>query len=486
MKADLKGRSVRGATVTMVAQGFKFVLRTGSTAVLARLLVPQDYGLIGMATVVVGFAQIFKDLGLANATVQKAEVTHAQVSTLFWLNMGMSMIVALIVAVTAPVVAWFYDDSRLIWVTAALASTFVFGGLAVQHQALLRRQMRFNTIAKIDISSMTVSAGAAVVAALLGAGYWSLVVGEIARAATDVIGSWLTCGWRPGRMQLKSGVGSMVAYGGNLTAFNVVNYFSRNLDNVLIGKYWGAAQLGLYAKAYQLVLLPIQQINIPVTNVALPALSRLQLEPERYCNYYYKAILLITTVGMPIVAFMFASADKVILLLLGDQWLEVVPIFRFLMPAAFLGTFNVATGWAYQSLGRTDRQFLWGIFSSLSNVIGFIVGIRWGAVGVAAVFGLTRPLFLVPSMMYCFQGTPLKASSFFKTLARPTLASLVAAGLVIALSYFLTSKLNLLIGLSLDIAVYGLTYIAIWIGLPDGKNTFLEILKLLKASKAKK
>ena len=485
LKADLKGRSVRGGAVTMAAQVSKFILQMGSTVVLARLLAPEDYGLIGMVTVVIGFAGLFKDLGLSTATIQKPEVNHKQVSTLFWINFAITCATTLVVAGLAPVVAWFYKAPRLTWITLALASSFFFGCLSVQHQALLRRQMSFTSLAKIEIISMLAGIVTAIISAWYGLGYWALVLQQIATAIANAVGVWIACSWRPGAPLRRSGIRSMLAFGGNLTGFNIVNYFSRNLDNVLIGQYWGPQQLGLYAQAYKLLLLPIQHINTPITKVALPALSSLQTEPDKYRRYYYKAILLITTLGMPIVGFMFASADKVILLMLGKQWLGAVPLFRFLIPAAFIGTFNVAMGWVYQSLGRTDRQFRWGIVTSTINVIIFLVSVRWGAIGVAAAFGLSRPIILVPTIIYCYKGTQLRLIDLASTLFRPALASIGAAVGVVGINYLLPTEINLVISLFIDLSLYTLFYFVIWIVLPNGRTTLFEILQTLKALKEK-
>jgi O-antigen/teichoic acid export membrane protein len=457
----------------------------GSIVVLARLLAPEDFGLIGMVTVVIGFADLFKDLGLSTATIQKPEINHEQVSTLFWINLAISCATALVIASLSPVVAYFYGEPRLTWITLALTSNFIFGGLTVQHQALLRRQMNFTSLAKIEIISMLIGVVSAVVSAWYGLGYWALAIMQLAIAATNAIGVWIACSWRPGLPVQSSGIGSMLAFGGNLTGFNIVNYFSRNLDNILIGQYWGAQELGLYAQAYKLVLLPIVQINTPITSVVLPALSSLQAEPQKYCRYYYKAILLIGTLGMPIIGFLFASADKVILMLLGQQWLGVVPIFQFLMPAAFNATIGVSIGWVYQSLGRVDRQLRWGIVSSILNVILFAIGVRWGAIGVAASYGLSRPLFLVAGFMYCYKGTPLRFTQLAKTLFLPAFGSIGAATGLIAINQLLSFGLDNAIALLIDFVLYTLLYFAIWIIIPHGRRTLFEVLKITKTLRQK-
>lgn len=485
LKSDLKGRSVRGGAVTMAAQISKFFLQMGSTVVLARLLVPEDYGLIGMVAVVINFAGLFKDLGLSTATIQKAEINHKQVSNLFWINFAISCTTALVVAGLAPVIAWFYNEPRLTYITLALASSFIFGGLTVQHQALLRRQMRFTNLAKIEVISILFGVSIGMIFAWYGAGYWSLVLMQLTMAMANAMGVWIACSWRPGMPVLKAGIRDMLAFGGNMTGFNLVNYFSRNLDNVLIGQYRGPQELGLYAQAYKLVLLPIQQINSPITSVALPALSSLQSEPKRYSKFYYKAILSISSLGMPMVGFLLASADKVILTLLGKQWLGAVPIFQFLMPAAFNATIGVGLGWAYQSLGLVDRQLRWGIVSSILNVILFVIGVRWGAIGVAAAYGLSRPIFLVAGFTYCYKGTPLRLMELLKTLFQPAFASFGAAVALIGINKLLLTGINDVIALVIDFFLYCLLYFAIWIVLPNGKNTLFDMLRTAKALKEK-
>ncbi len=487
LKTNLKQHSVRGGVVTFAAQGGKFILKFGSTAVLARLLVPEDYGLIGMATVAIGFVEYFKDLGLSTATIQRPQINHQQISTLFWINLGVGCLVASSVTLLAPAIASFYHEPRLATVILALAINFIFGGLTVQHQALLRRQMQFTSLAKIEIVAMGIGVITAIVAAECGFGYWALVLMLTATTLSNAIGVWIACSWRPGLPKLNSGIGSMLSYGGNLTGFNLVNYFSRNLDNILIGRYWGSEQLGLYAQAYKLMRLPTQQINNPINSVALPTLASLQSEPEKYSRYYYKAILLITTLGMPIVAFMFATADSLILLMLGQQWLGAAPLFKYLMPAAFIGTFNFAIGWVHQSLGRTDRQLRIGMVMAGINSTIFLISIHWGAIGVAKAYGLSQPLLIIFSLKYCYWGTHLRVRDFAKTIARPTFASIGAALILIGIQYkYLVFTNNyLLLSLLVDCGLYGLLYLILWLIVPGGKATLLEIGAIFQAIKPK-
>lgn len=484
LNTDLKGRSVRGGAVTVGSQVAKFILQLGSTAILARLLTPADYGLMGMVFVFINFISLFKDLGLSTATIQKDEITHHQVSNLFWVNVGLSSLIMLLTIGLAPVLAWFYGEPRLTLITIVLSSAFIFGGLTVQHQALLRRQMRFTSLAVIDILSMIVGIIVAIVWAVYQQNYWALVFMQLTIPFITMLGAWLACGWRPGLPKRYAGTGSLLSFGGHLTGFNFLNYFSRNLDNILIGWKVGAQELGVYAKAYQLLLMPFDQINRPVAQVALPTLSRLQSEPDRYRAYYQKGVGLLVILGMPLVVFMFVAADKLILTMLGDQWQDAILIFRVLAPAAWIGTFNVATGWVYNSMGRADRQLRWGIVTSTITVIGFLIGIQWGSIGVAASLSITMTALRYPGIVYCFKTSPLKVGDLMEVLWRPTLASGMA-GIALYFSNLYVGHPIPLIALILDTLLYGLFYILSWLIIPNGKTIVLDFLRLAKEFRVK-
>lgn len=467
LKADLKGRSVRGGAVTMAAQGASFFLHMGSTVVLARLLTPQDFGLIAMVTAVTGFVVMFKDMGLSMATVQKAEINHGQISTLFWINVILSLGVMLVTAAIAPAIAWFYGEPRLTWITLALASAFIFGGLTIQHQALLRRQMRFGALALIQISSMLVGIITAIVAACYGAGYWSLVIMQLATAIAIAIGVWVACGWRPGLPVRRSGVRKMLAFGGNITGFQVINYFARNSDKILVGRFCGSGILGLYSKAYNLLMLPISQIRGPLTSVAMPALSRIQGDPKRYTSYYTKLILLLSFISMPLIVFLAICSRSIIHLLLGEQWLGASRIFQILAITAFIQPVWSTVGLVLISLGQSGRFLKFGIFNSLVVVTSFAVGIRWGAIGVASAYAVASYLILFPSLWYCFRLTPISVAIFLKAITRPTIASLTMALVMLLAHPFLVNQREI-VAVCTNFTIGFSAYFLLWSLIPGG------------------
>ena len=451
----------------MTAQVIKFLLQTGSTVVLARLLTPQDYGLIAMVTAITGFVALFKDMGLSMATIQKAEINHSQVSTLFWINVAVSLVLALILAVVAPVISWFYGEPRLTWITLALAGTFIFSGLTVQHQALLRRQMRFSVLAVIEIVSMCIGIIAAIVLAWYGAGYWALVGSSAVSSVSGVALVWTFCGWRPGLPVRRAGIRSMIAFGGHLTGFNVVNYFARNFDNILLGRFCGASVLGLYSRAYNIMMLPITQVREPLNAVAIPALSHIQNEPVRYKKYYIKLVTLLAFITMPLTVFLFVCADEIIGLLLGHQWSGAVNIFKILCIAAFIQPVGTTWGLVLVSLGQSKRYLTWGIVNSIVIVISFVLGLPWGAIGVAAAYTIASYVLLGPTLWYSFRRTPISITDFFSAIFRPVIASIIMGFAILAVRSYLPGLPGIVsIGCSLIVAV--LTYLTVLLLVPGG------------------
>jgi O-antigen/teichoic acid export membrane protein len=486
LKDDLKRRSVRGGAVTMFAQIFKFGLNLGSGVVLARLLTPQDYGLIGMVTAVTGFVTLFKDLGLSMATVQKEEITHEQVSNLFWVNVTLGIATAIVTVAIAPLIAGFYNEPRLIWITLALGIGFVIGSLGVQHSALLNRQMQFKALVINDLLSMFIGVVAAIVAAWYGLSYWALVIMPLVTGIISTVGFWIVCDWRPSLPARKSGSRSMLAFGSNMTASSIMNYFARNVDNVLIGRVWGAQQLGFYAKAYQLLLLPLSQINAPIAAVAVPTLSRLTDSPERYRQTYLQILEKISILTMPLIVFMIGASDWLVWLLLGPQWSEASRIFSILGIAALVQPVSNTTGWVFITQNRTTHMLQWGAVGSTLSVIAIIAGLPWGATGVAASYSISGLLIRTP-ILFWFVGRAgsVRAIDIYRTMAPSTLASLSALLVIATVRYYIQIP-HPLIGLIVAFSItVGITLLILVI-LPTGRRSLQDFKNLLPLITKKK
>jgi O-antigen/teichoic acid export membrane protein len=425
LSANLGKRSARGGVVTLAGQAVNFILQMGSTMVLARLLAPSDFGLIVMVTAITGFVANFQDMGLSVATVQRVRVTHRQASTLFWINVAVSLVLVGLVALLGPLLAKFYGEPRLTTITLALSSVFLLGGIAAQHIGLLRRQMRFDALAAINMASLAVGIATAIVLAWWGAGYWALVAMTIAQTSSVTAMSVTLSGWRPGLPRRGTGVRSMLLFGANFTGFNVLNYIGRHADKLLIGWYWGAGPTGLYSRAYGLLLLPLTQINDPLTGVAMPVLSRLQDEPERYRRYYYRSLSLLSYLTAPLVVLMGVLAEDLILFFLGPQWTEAAAVFMFLAVAALFQPILYTAGWVWTSLGRTKELLHWSMLTAPAFVGSFAVGLPWGPKGVALSYAVCVNLLTPVGLAWCYRGTRMSLGGAVRAVWKPFFLSAV-------------------------------------------------------------
>lgn len=477
---DLSGKTLRGGMTTMATQATLFVLRTAGTAVLARMLTPDDYGLIGMAVVVVNFAAMFKDAGLSMATIQRREITHDQVSALFWVNTLVSLLAGAVVWLASPVVASFYRRPELAGITAALSLSIIIGGLSVQHQALLRRHMMFKTIALTQIAAQLGNLLVSVVLARLGAGYWALVGGTLVSAVTGTVLMRAFCDWTPGKVRPGSGVRSMLSLGGYLTGHNVFDFFTRYMDNVLIGRFVGAEALGYYGKAYALMLQPLAQLTPPVGAVATPLLCRLADSPDQYRRTYKRLLNGLTMLTVPLVVFLAVYASDVVYLLLGEKWLDVVPIFTVLAIASLYQPATYTTGWLYISQARTKDQFKLGLFTGGATVLSFVVGLPWGALGVATAYVIIGVL-QIPFIVHVATRTgPVSTKDFYLALASPFgLGVILAVALRLLLVATATASpfCRLAVGAAATVAITGLILYAS----PQGRSSAGLLIRAVRA-----
>ena len=367
----------------MAAQVITSIVRIVSISILARMLVPEDFGLIAMVTALSVFAERFKDVGLGDATVQSREIDHEQVSNLFWINFAICAGIGLLLAGGAKIIAWFYGEPRLTAITVVIASTFFFSGLVIQHQALLRRRLHFGSLAIIQVGSTLLSLVVAVLFAYWGFGYWALVAREFSRAVFMFLGTWILCPWIPGFFKKNIELSRLIAFGKNVTGFNLIYFFTKSFDKILLGKLQGPYWVGVYTNAYQFISLPIGQIQQPVNTVALPALSALQIEPIAFDAYFDKMVRFLLFLCMPGVVFLTVFADKFIFILLGPNWDSAIPIFQILAIGAFIEPAVVTVGPAMLAAGKSGQYFRIGLLESGLRLGCLITGSFWGALGIA-------------------------------------------------------------------------------------------------------
>ena len=440
LQTDLKQRSINGGMITLLAQGGKFLLGLLSLAVLARLLTPRDYGLVAMVAPITGFIGLFKDLGLSMATVQKDHITHDQVNTLFWINVALSLVLAAICAAISPLAGMFYGDRRTTWIMLASSAVFVFGGLTAQHQAILNRQMRFGALAAIDLITVTSSILIGIVIALAGGGYWSLIAGTAGGGLVNCLAVWQASDWRPSMARRGADIKQILRFGGALTGSQVCNYISGNFDKLLIGKSLGAEALGMYGRAFQLLVMPLQMVFTPLAGVLMPALSRLTNQPERYRSMVRQVGDLLLLATTPLAAISVVAADPIVAIFLGPGWGDAADMFRALSLVAIAIPMNNLCVTVLQSSGRADVLLRWGAKSMLISIVSILIGLHWGIKGIAYSWAATGLLIRTP---WFYVVVSRHTAVRFSDLIRLVGFHVLPFGLMIAGGFALRSSLRM-------------------------------------------
>lgn len=479
---DLKERTLRGGFAKICAQCVTFSLRIGSLMILARLLEPADFGLVGMVTAVTGVFSLFKDAGLSVVTVQRATITNEQISTLFWINMLVGAILGLLSLAIAPILVSFYQEPRLFWVTAALGVGFLFNAAGVQHSALLQRRMHFTAAAVIEIICLLVSTAVGIGMAIAGFGYWALVCMAIVAPAASTVSSWLATSWIPGGLHRGVGIRSMMRFGGTATLNALIVYFAYNFEKVLLGRFWGVEALGMYGRAYQLINVPTENINGVSAGVALSALSRLQDDPGRLKAYFLKGYSMLLALTLPITVACGMFANDIILLVLGPKWKEAAFIFQLLTPTILVFAMINPFGWFLYSIGLVGRSLRIALVIAPLVIGAYILGLPYGPTGVACAYSAIMTLWLVPHIVWCTHGTLISLRDIVKASGPPFLSAIVAALVAFVAQYFYGQSLSPAPRLVAGGGILLIVYIWMLLHIMGHKAIYVDLLRSLKKS----
>ena len=386
---NMRTRTLSGVAWSGAAQLARQVLYFVVSVILARLMSPQEFGLIAMVTVCTNFANLFSDLGLGAAIIQKSDIEERHLSTVFWINIIAGMLITTTVIAAAPIIATFYQEPALRLLTTVLAFNFAIGAFKVVQNALLQKAMNFRKLALIEITSVLISGSTATVAALSGWGVWSIVTQSLVLTTTSVVMVWLRSNWRPSMSCDARAFRELTGFSFNLLGFNFINYWIRNIDHVLVGKYIGSAALGIYSRACGLMLLPVAHISSVIARVMFPVMSTIQKDINKSNEVYLRATRIIALVTFPLMMGLLVVAEPFILTVYGNKWQEVIPILKIFCLNGALQSVGTTVGWIYISQGRTDLMFKWGLFAGAVRGISSIIGLRWGLVGVASAYVLS-------------------------------------------------------------------------------------------------
>lgn len=466
---DLAGRSIRSAFLQITGQSAQIVLMLVSAILLARLLTPEDFGLFAMALSLILFVGSFRGFGLPLAALQARTLEPERADALFWLNLKLTAGSTLFVALMAPVLAWFYGEDRLIGILLVAAVGLFAQGVISQHEAHLMRIMRFGGIAASEVGALLVGLVAAVAAALLGWGYWALVLQMLAYSLVKSSLVVLLARWRPAVVRRPLELGELLAFGRNYTGFHILSSAGQNLARILVGYFHGPAALGLYENSLRWSHHPVQNAFPPLLRVAVAGLSRLQEDAAAYASATRRALLPLFSVVVPALVYVALEAQIVIPTLFGEQWTGAVPIFRVLCVAAIASSLTKATAWLYLSRGDTKRQLQWALVSTPVLGLGAVLGVPWGAFGVAMGFTVATCALTYPGLVFCLARSPLSVRDFLGTFSRPALASTAGA---VALG---ACRIATDFGPPACALLFVAVYLACWTGLPGGRREWAEI-----------
>lgn len=481
---DLKVQAIRGGLARLCGQGASLALRVVVLMILARLLAPSDFGLVGMIAAFTGVLALFRDFGLSAASIQNPTVSASQLSTLFWINMLVGVLLTLLLMALAPAIAAFYHQPQLVGLTVVLALAFLFNAAGVQHSALLQRQMRFTTLSVISVLSLIASAGIAIGGAEAGYGYWALAAMPVSAPLVATIGFWLAARWIPGKPRWEAGIRSMVRFGGALTLNGLIAYVAYNSDKVMIGRFWGPSAIGIYGRAYQLINIPVDGLNWSVGEVAFAALSRVQDDPIRFRNYFLKGFSFILGLTLPVTIVCALFANDLVFVVLGPKWASAAAIVRLFSPTiAILAIIN-PLGWLIYSLGLVRRGVMIAAVFAPIMITACLIGLPHGPTGVAFAYSAVMALWVLPQIVWCVRGTPVSIGDVLLAVSRPLGSGILAGGLAVAFQHLYGPTLSPLPRLVFGSAVVFVAFFGILLFVAGQKGLYLEFLSGLKGAPA--
>jgi PST family polysaccharide transporter len=397
-----------------------------ATVVLARLLTPADFGVVAMVTT---FSLLLVNFGLngfTEAVLQREEINDAMASNLFWINLGAGILLTFGLAAAGSLLARFYGDPRVAHVAVGVSATIFITSTSVLHLALIKRAMCFSAVSVNDILAGAVSVAVSILLAWAGWGYWALVAGVVVRPLSTSVGAWTLCRWIPRFPRRLVGTTSMVRFALHVYARFAVNYFARNVDNLLVGWRFGAISLGFYKKAYDLFAL--SAVVQSLTNVAVSALSRLNRDSPEYRRSILSIMSVAAFWGLGVGANLTLVGKDVVRLLLGPGWEPAGRIFSFFGPGFGVVFLYGTHGWIHLSIGRADRWFRWGLVEFGFTFLLFLLALHWGPAGIAASWTLSLWILTIPALWYAGRPIHLGAAPVIGAVWKYFLASMLAGG----------------------------------------------------------
>jgi PST family polysaccharide transporter len=385
---SLKDKTIKGLFWSGASQAGKQICQFVIIAILAHLLSPNDFGLLAMATVFINFGMIFSEMGISSALIQKQDTSDRHYNSAFWLNIVVGIALTLIFISVSPLIAWFYKKPELRVILTVISINYFISSFVIIQQTILTKEMDFKSLAIRDIIAIILSGAIGIFMAFHGFGVWSLVFQSITFTLLDAILLWFLSPWRPKYEFIKSDITDIFNFSANLTGFNILNYFARNIDQLLIGKILGAQALGYYSLAYKLMLYPLQNISMVIGKVMFPAFSKIQDDLKKVRNVYLKMVKAISLVTFPMMLGLFGVAAEFVNAFFGSRWLPIVILLRIFCICGMVQSIGTTIGNILLSQGRAELQLKMQIAGTFIVLVSVLIGLKWGINGVAIAYTL--------------------------------------------------------------------------------------------------
>jgi O-antigen/teichoic acid export membrane protein len=389
---ETRSRAVRGLAWKAFSNVSVQASRMVTAVLLARMLRPFDYGLAGMVLVIATLVYVFADLGMGAALVQRRDISDVDKSTVFWFTLAVGAALTGIGVAVSPLVADFYREPKVAPLFAAFSFCFVLSSLSATQSALLTREMDFRALELRQIISYLAGAVVGIGLAAAGYGAWAIIGQQLAIAFVASLVLVVMTPWRPSFAFSRESLRRLGSFGGRVFGARMLFYANRNTDNVLVGRFIGASALGAYSVAYNVMLMPFNQIAAPIQEVLLPAFARFQDEPRRIADIWLRANRLVAAVSVPALLGMMIVAPEFVHVVLGEKWKAAVPVIRVLSWVGLLQSVQRSNGNILQARERPGLMFRYSIVALVASLVAFVGGLPWGIVGVATAYAISSTI----------------------------------------------------------------------------------------------
>ncbi len=429
------GKSVTGVLWSGLERGGDAVISVVVHIVLARLLAPSYFGLVAMASIVIGFISLIKDQGFNDAIIQREELDPLHLDTAMWAITGFSLVLAAVGVAAAPLVAWGFNEPQLTNVFRVMVLTLPLMSTSTLPTAVLKRDLEFRPLSTRALLSSAFGGGAAVTAAFMGAGVWSLVINVVVKRTISSLVLWKACDWRPRFRFSKAHFRELFSFGAMVTTERVVNFFNRQFDDVMVGAVLGSTALGYYTIAYEILKGMTDILIRTLSSVALPMFSKLQSQTERLRGAYLSAVEMSSLISFPVFLIFFAVSPELFMLVYGPKWMPAVPPARVLAFVGMIHSVALLNGPLYQGRGKLRLSLALTMINGVLNVVGFIVAVyAFGSItAVAASYAIVCYIMVPVEVIFAAKLIGFGAASYLKKLVFPLLAATISVGAILGL-----------------------------------------------------